>query len=119
MAVLLAAVGIEGLLSYPVAQRAHEIGIRMALGAQQGDLLRLVIEQGMRLTLIGISVGVVGALSTSRLQLSVRNQGHRFHQPDLGLMSADCRRVLGQLGSSAPSGQAADSVKSSAPRGST
>jgi ABC-type antimicrobial peptide transport system permease subunit len=58
------------VLSYLDAQRAHEIRIRMALGAQRGDVLRLVIEQGMRLTLIGISVGVVGALSTSRLRSS-------------------------------------------------
>jgi putative ABC transport system permease protein len=67
VALLLAAVGVHGVLSYLVAQCAHEIGIRLALGAQRGDVWRLVIEQGMRLTLIGISVSVVGALSASRL----------------------------------------------------
>jgi predicted permease len=67
LALVLASVGIYSVLAYVVAQRTHEIGIRMALGAQQRDVLRLVITQGMRSVLIGAAIGVAAALALSRL----------------------------------------------------
>jgi len=71
LALLLASLGIYGVLSYSVTQRQQELSIRMALGAQPGSVLRLVIGQGMRMTFVGAAIGVIGALAFGRYLVSV------------------------------------------------
>jgi putative ABC transport system permease protein len=67
LALLLAVIGVHGVLSYAVEQRRHEVGIRMALGAQRGTVLAMVVRQGLSLSLLGIVLGVLGALAVTRL----------------------------------------------------
>jgi predicted permease len=66
-ALVLASVGIYGVVSYSVAQRTNEMGIRMALGAQRGDLMKLILKQGLQLILLGVAIGLAGGFAVMRL----------------------------------------------------
>jgi predicted permease len=85
LAVLLASIGIYGLLAYMVGQRSHEIGIRMALGAQRGDILRMFLRKGVALAGVGIVAGLVVSASTASMIASLL-YGVRPHDPAVFLI---------------------------------
>ena len=67
LALALSSIGIYGVISYLAGQRTHEIGIRMAIGAQRSDVLRLILGQGARMALIGVAAGLAGSLALTRV----------------------------------------------------
>ena len=94
LAMLLAAVGIDGVVAYSTRQRAREIGIRMALGAEKGGIYRLVLDQGFRLTLAGLVVGTALAVAFTRLlkaQLFGVSETDAITFASVGAASGRCR----------------------------
>jgi ABC-type antimicrobial peptide transport system permease subunit len=71
LALLLSSIGIYGVISYVVGQRTHEIGIRMALGAQRSHVLSLMLGEGMKMALLGVAIGIAAALGLTQLMASM------------------------------------------------
>jgi putative ABC transport system permease protein len=71
LAMLIAAMGIYGVMAFSVSRRTHEIGVSMALGAEKSDVLRMVVGQGLRQALIGVAIGIAGALALTRFLASL------------------------------------------------
>jgi ABC-type antimicrobial peptide transport system permease subunit len=92
MALALATLGIYGVISFGVAQRTRELGIRVALGAVRGDVVRLVVRQGMRLAAAGVLLGTAGALMTTGL---LRSQLHEVEPNDPATFVATVLLIVG------------------------
>jgi ABC-type antimicrobial peptide transport system permease subunit len=86
MALVLSAIGLYGVVSYVVGQRRGEIGIRVALGAQKGEVGRMIVVQSVRMAVIGVVLGVVGALGVTRLMRSLLFEVEPSDPVTLGLV---------------------------------
>ena len=82
-ALILAAAGIYGLVSNSVTQRTYEIGVRVAIGASRAEILRLILGQSLRLTLVGVAAGIIGALALTRFLVTMLFAGDIHRSVDL------------------------------------
>jgi putative ABC transport system permease protein len=106
LALVLAAVGLYGLIAYSVAQRAHEIGVRMALGARRGDVVRMMLQRGLRLVLIGELVGLLASLLLMRFFASLL-VGVSAHDPGVMLLGLVTLTAVSLVASFIPARRAA------------
>ena len=105
LALALTAIGVYGILSFSVARRTNEIGVRMALGASQGNVLRMVLGQGLTLVLIGLAIGLAGAFAMTRFLESLLF-GIHGHDPFTFILCAVVLAVIGVLASYLPARRA-------------
>ena len=98
LALALSSVGIYGVISYLAGQRTHEIGIRVALGAQRNDVLRLILGHGAKMVLIGVAVGIAASLALTRLMAKLLF-GVRAYDP-LTFLAVACLLILVALAAS-------------------
>jgi len=105
LALVLACIGIYGVVSYLTGQRTHEIGVRMALGAQPADVLRLVLGEGARMALLGVGVGIAGAFALTRLMAN-QLYGVTAHDPLTFVLVAIVLALVAMLASYLPARRA-------------